>query len=205
MLTKSLRVIALVVVVLLTCSAARAASEKTQTIIVAGGCFWGVEAVFDHIKGVSKATSGYAGGDASTAHYDRVSDGDTGHAESVEITYDPAQISLEQLLDVYFKVAHDPTQLNRQGPDEGTQYRSQIFTTNAEQDIVVKRKFAQLSAAQTYSQPIVTKVEPLKAFYAAEEYHQNYLALNPANPYIIMHDLPKLAKLRIVYPELYKP
>lgn len=189
----------------LMCTAAYAESTpKTESIVVAGGCFWGVEAVFDHIKGVTKATSGYAGGEADTAHYERVSDGDTGHAESVQITYDPAQVSLNQLLDVYFKVAHDPTQLNYQGPDQGTQYRSEVFTSNAEQQKIVKDKIAALSAAHDYSQPIVTKVEPLKAFYPAEEYHQNYLAQHPTQPYIVMHDLPKLAKLRLSYPDLYK-
>lgn len=176
-----------------------------QSIVLAGGCFWGVEAVFDHTKGVIKAVSGYAGGKEDTAHYNRVSDGDTGHAESVQITYDPAQVTLDQLLDIYFKVAHDPTQLNHQGPDQGTQYRSAVFTSNPEQQKMVTEKIAALSATHEYSQPIVTTVEPLKAFYAAESYHQNYLAQNPANPYIIMHDMPKLAKLRVSYPELYKP
>lgn len=188
---------------ILMCGTAYAA-PKTETIVVAGGCFWGVEAVFDHIKGVVKATSGYAGGEADTANYERVSDGDTGHAESVQITYDPEQVSLNQLLDVYFKVAHDPTQLNYQGPDHGTQYRSQVFTSNAEQQKIVKDKIAALSAAKEFSQAIVTKVEPLKAFYPAEAYHQNYLEQHPTQPYIVMHDLPKLAKLRLTYPDLYK-
>ncbi len=176
-----------------------------ETLVVAGGCFWGVEAVFDHVKGVSKAVSGYAGGTAETANYERVSDGDTGHAESVEITYDPKDVSLNQLLDVYFKVAHDPTQLNFQGPDKGTQYRSEVFTANAEQEKAVKDKIAELTKSNRYDSPIVTTVEPLKAFYPAEEYHQNYLPRNMTNPYIVMHDLPKLAKLRLSYPELYKP
>ncbi len=211
MIKQLMRAGMLVALVMIACTIARAAttpppvpSGKTDTIVVAGGCFWGVEAVFDHLKGVSAAASGYAGGSADTAHYDRVSDGNTGHAEAVQITYDPAQINLEQLLDVFFKVAHDPTQLNRQGPDVGTQYRSAIFVKNAEQERAVKEKIAQLTTAHAYSNAIVTKVEPLNAFYAAEDYHQNYLALNPTNPYIIMHDLPKLAKLRITYPSLYK-
>ncbi|MBY0428982.1 MAG: peptide-methionine (S)-S-oxide reductase MsrA [Alphaproteobacteria bacterium] len=181
-----------------------AVPDKTEMIVVAGGCFWGVEAIYDHLKGVTKATSGYAGGGADTAHYDRVSDGDTGHAESVQITYDPSQVTLEQLLDVYFKVAHDPTELNHQGPDQGTQYRSEVFVTKPEQEKIVKEKIAALTAARTYHEPIVTKVEMLKAFYPAEDYHQNYLATHLSNPYIVMHDLPKLAKLRVSYPELYK-
>ncbi len=180
-------------------------ASKTERIVVAGGCFWGVEAVFEHVKGVVTATSGYAGGEADTANYDRVSDGDTGHAESVQITYDPAQVSLNQLLDVYFNVAHDPTQLNYQGPDKGTQYRSEVFTSNAEQEKAVKDKIAELTKAKKYSGAIVTKVEPLKAFYPAEDYHQNYLPRNMTNPYIVMHDLPKLAKLRLTYSGLYRP
>lgn len=218
MMKRLLPIIGLLVLVGVLCDMARAASIPTpvptpiagktnasmETIVLAGGCFWGVEAVYDHIKGVVKATSGYAGGDASTATYDRVSDGDTGHAEAVQITYDPSQVSLQQLLDVYFKVAHDPTQLDHQGPDQGTQYRSHVFTQKPEQEKIVKEKIAELSVAQTYKQPIVTKVDPLKTFYAAEDYHQNYLGQNLTNPYIVMHDLPKLAKLRVAYPELYK-
>lgn len=182
-----------------------AVPAHAETLVVAGGCFWGVEAVFEHVRGVSKAVSGYAGGSAETANYEQVSDGNTGHAESVEITYDPKVVSLNQLLDVYFNVAHDPTQLNFQGPDRGTQYRSQVFTSNPEQEQAVKDKIAELTKAKRYSDKIVTKVEPLKAFYPAEDYHQNYLPRNMTNPYIIMHDLPKLAKLRLTYPDLYKP
>ncbi|MDX1923070.1 MAG: peptide-methionine (S)-S-oxide reductase MsrA [Alphaproteobacteria bacterium] len=182
-----------------------AVPAHAETLVVAGGCFWGVEAVFEHVKGVSKAVSGYAGGSAETANYEQVSDGNTGHAESVEITYDPKVVSLNQLLDVYFNVAHDPTQLNFQGPDRGTQYRSQVFTSNPEQEKAVKDKIAELTKAKRYSDKIVTKVESLKAFYPAEDYHQNYLPRNMTSPYIIMHDLPKLAKLRLTYPDLYKP
>lgn len=211
MMKKIFPVLGLLALVMLLCSMARAetvpvsVSGKTESIVLAGGCFWGVEAVFEHTKGVVKAISGYAGGDAKRATYDQVSDGNTGHAEAVQITYDPSQISLQQLLDVYFKVAHDPTQLNYQGPDHGTQYRSEIFTTATNQDALVKGVMTELEATKLYSQPIVTKVSALKAFYPAEDYHQNYLALNPHNPYIVMHDMPKLAKLRSTYPDLYKP
>jgi peptide-methionine (S)-S-oxide reductase len=199
----------LFVLVMAVCALARAAppipvSGKTESIVVAGGCFWGVEAVFRHTKGVVSAVSGYAGGSAETAHYNRVGGGDTGHAESVQITYDPKQVTLDQLLNVYFKVAHDPTELNHQGPDYGTQYRSTVFTANADQEKIVKAKIAALTDAKEYNQPIVTTLEPLKAFYPAEDYHQNYLALNLGNPYIITHDLPKLAKLRVMFADLYK-
>jgi peptide-methionine (S)-S-oxide reductase len=174
-----------------------------QTAIFAGGCFWGVEAVFRHVRGVSKAVSGYAGGAAKTADYERVSTGSTGHAESVEVTYDPAQVSYGELLRIFFSVAHDPTQLNRQGPDYGTQYRSAIFFTTDEQKRIAQAYIEQLGQAKAYASAIVTQVVALPAFYPAEAYHQNYLALHPAQPYIVMHDLPKLAQLKQQFPDRY--
>ncbi len=181
-----------------------AASVKgPQTAVFAGGCFWGVEAVFRHVKGVSKAVSGYAGGAGKTADYERVSTGSTGHAESVEVTYDPAQVSYGELLRIFFSVAHDPTQLNRQGPDYGTQYRSAIFFTSDEQKRVAQTYIDQLGQAKAYGSPIVTQVVALPAFYPAEAYHQNYLALHPTQPYIVMHDLPKLAQLKQQFPDRY--
>jgi peptide-methionine (S)-S-oxide reductase len=164
-----------------------------QTAVVAGGCFWGIQAVFQHVKGVINATSGYSGGDAKTAEYELVSTGDTGHAESVKITYDPSQITYGQLLRVFFSVAHDPTELNRQGPDTGSQYRSSIFYGNDEQRKIAEAYIAQLEAAKIFPQPIVTQVVPLKAFYPAESYHQNYFQRHPDNPYIIT----MLRRLRI--------
>jgi len=184
--------------------AALAATSVTQTAVLAGGCFWGVQAVFQHIKGVQKATSGYSGGSSSTAEYETVSTGRTGHAESVEITFDPAQITYGQLLKVFFSVAHDPTQLNRQGPDFGTQYRSVIFYANEEQKRIAGSYISQLQQAQSFRRPIVTQVVPLKAFYAAESYHQNYAALHPNNPYIAFNDAPKVDRLRKQFPDLYK-
>jgi len=172
--------------------------------VFAGGCFWGVEAVFDHLKGVTDAVSGYAGGNESTAHYEIVSSGRTGHAESVQVTYDPSQITYGKLLQVFFSVAHDPTQLNRQGPDEGTQYRSVVFYNSPEQKRVAEAYIAQLNAAKVFRHPIVTQVVPLKAFYPAEQYHQNYLENNPDQPYIVYNDLPKLAHLKKQYPDLVK-
>lgn len=177
---------------------------RSQTIVLAGGCFWGVEAVFKHTKGVVETVSGYAGGKADTARYDIVSDGNTGHAESVKVTYYPTQISLEQLLDVYFNVAHNPTQLNYQGPDHGTQYRSAIFYASDEQKKEAEAKIAALDAQHLFSGPIVTKLERLDQFYPAENYHQNYAALNPMQPYIVFHDAPKVANLKKTYPNLYK-
>ncbi len=177
---------------------------KNQVAVFAGGCFWGVEAVFDHVRGVREATSGYAGGNASTAQYDTVSTGTTGHAESVRVVYDPAKVSYGQLLKVYFSVAHDPTQLNRQSPDVGTQYRSEIFTTSAGQQKVARAYIAQLTAAKAFAAPIVTRVEPLKGFYAAEDYHQDYLAHHPHEPYIVYNDAPKLVHLKQMFPALYK-
>jgi len=175
-----------------------------QTAVFAGGCFWGVEGVFDHVKGVVSATSGYSGGAADTANYETVSSGTTGHAESVKVVFDPAKVSYGQLLKVYFSVAHDPTQLNRQSPDVGTQYRSEIFTTNATQQKVANAYIAQLGAARVFAAPIVTRVEPLKHFYPAEAYHQNYLALHPDAPYIVYNDAPKLVHLKAMFPALYK-
>ncbi len=175
----------------------------SQTAVFAGGCFWGVDAVFKHVKGVSNVVSGYAGGNGDTAQYDLVSSGDTGHAESVRITYDPSRISYGQLLKVFFSVAHDPTQLNMQGPDRGTQYRSAIFFTDGEQQHVAQAYIAQLQATHTFSRSIVTQVTPLRAFYEAESYHQNYLAQHPSQPYIVINDLPKLANLQRQFPNLY--
>lgn len=176
-----------------------------QTAVFAGGCFWGVDAVFKHVKGVSKVVSGYSGGSASTAQYETVSTGTTGHAESVEVTYDPSMVSYGDLLKVFFYVAHDPTELNQQGPDSGTQYRSVIFYANDDQKKIAERDIAQLDEAKAFSGPIVTQVVPLKAFYPAEEYHQNFLARHPDNPYIVINDMPKLDLLRAKFPQLYKP
>jgi len=175
-----------------------------QTAVFAGGCFWGVEGVFDHVKGVTSATSGYSGGAANTANYETVSTGTTGHAESVKVVFDPSKVSYGQLLKVYFSVAHDPTQLNRQSPDVGTQYRSEIFTTNAAQQKVANAYIAQLSAAKVFAAPIVTRVEPLKHFYPAEGYHQDYLEQHPDEPYIVYNDAPKIVHLKTMFPSLYK-
>jgi peptide-methionine (S)-S-oxide reductase len=180
-----------------------AAAKSEQTAVVSGGCFWGIQAVFQHVKGVVNATSGYAGGSAKTAEYEIVSTGETGHAESVKITYDPSQITYGQLLRVFFSVAHDPTQLNRQGPDEGTQYRSSIFYGNAEQKRIAEAYIAQLEKARVFPGTIVTKVVPLEGFYPAEGYHQNYAAKHPHDPYIVYNDAPKVAHLREQLPDLY--
>ncbi len=180
------------------------AAPPEQTAVFAGGCFWGVDAVFKHVKGVSDVVSGYAGGKAATAHYEMVSRGDTGHAESVRVRFDPARVSYQQLLQVFFSVVHDPTQFNRQGPDEGSQYRSVIFYANAEQQKVALSYMQKLVAAHTYSAPIVTQVVPLQEFYPAEDYHQNYLALHPYQPYILFNDMPKLEQLRKQFPALYQ-
>jgi peptide-methionine (S)-S-oxide reductase len=182
-------------------SAAGAAGP--QTAVFAGGCFWGAEAVFRHTKGVTRAVSGYAGG-AKAADYETVSSGSTGHAESVQVTYDPAQISYGQLLKIFFSVVHDPTQLNRQGPDAGTQYRSAIFYVSDEQKRVAQAYVEQLTRAKVFADPIVTQVTALPAFYPAESYHQNYLALHPYQPYIVYNDLPKLTHLREQFPDLYR-
>jgi peptide-methionine (S)-S-oxide reductase len=181
-----------------------ATTKGQQTAVLAGGCFWGIEAVFDHVKGVSKATSGYSGGAANTAQYETVSGGQTGHAESVRIVYDPSQISYGQLLKVFFSVAHDPTELNRQGPDTGTQYRSAIFYGNEEQKRIAEAYIDQLNKARVFGAPIVTQVTPLKAFYAAEDYHQDYLAHHPDQPYIVYNDIPKVENLKKQFPALYK-
>jgi len=176
-----------------------------QVAVFAGGCFWGVDAVFKHVRGVSRVVSGYAGGGAATAQYQIVSTGATGHAESVQVTYDPAQISYSRLLQIFFSVAHDPTELNRQGPDEGTQYRSAIFYANEAQKKVALSYVDQLSQARVFSRPIVTQVVPLHDFYPAEEYHQNFLARHPHHPYILLYDLPKLRQLQRQFPALYQP
>ncbi|MGP0017970.1 MAG: peptide-methionine (S)-S-oxide reductase MsrA [Candidatus Sulfotelmatobacter sp.] len=183
--------------------AARATVPGKQAAVVSGGCFWGIQAVFQHVKGVISATSGYSGGSAKTAEYEIVSTGETGHAESVQIVYDPSQITYGELLRVFFSVAHDPTQLNRQGPDEGTQYRSSIFYANEEQKRIAEAYIAQLDKAGAFPRPIVTKVVPLQAFYPAEAYHQNYAALHPNQPYILFNDAPKVEHLRQEFPDLY--
>jgi peptide-methionine (S)-S-oxide reductase len=181
-----------------------ASAPGMQTAVLAGGCFWGVEAVFDRLKGVTNVVSGFAGGEKSTAHYETVSTGTTGHAESVKITFDPSQITFGQLLKVYFSVAHDPTELNRQGPDTGTQYRSAIFYMDDGQKRVADAYIRQLNAAGVFSRPIVTQVVPFHGFYAAEGYHQHFLDHNPNNPYIVYNDLPKLAALKQQYPQMCK-
>src|SRR2546425_8006862 len=178
-------------------------TKGEQTAVVAGGCFWGIQAVFQHVKGVISATSGYSGGSAKTAEYELVSTGETGHAESVKITYDPSQITYGQILRVFFSVAHDPTQLNRQGPDEGTQYRSSIFYGSDEQKRVAEAYIQQLEKAKVFPRSIVTQVVPLKAFYPAEAYHQDYAAPHPDNPYIVYNDAPKVTHLREQFPDLY--
>ena len=183
---------------------ANAAVQAEQTAVFAGGCFWGVDAVFKHVKGVSEVVSGYSGGNADTAHYEQVSEGDTGHAESVRVTFDPAKVSYQQLLQVFFSVAHDPTQLNRQGPDRGSQYRSAIFYTSAEQHKIAQSTIQQLTIARTYSSPIVTQVVPLQKFYPAEAHHQNYLALHPNQPYIVFNDMPKVEQLHKQFPAMYQ-
>jgi peptide-methionine (S)-S-oxide reductase len=181
-----------------------ASAKSKQTAVLAGGCFWGIQAVFEHVKGVSSATSGYAGGHVKDPSYESVSMGVTGHAETVSITYDSSQVTYGQLLMIYFSVAHDPTQWNRQGPDTGSQYRSAIFFTNEEQKRIAEAYIVQLDAARVYSRKIVTAVEPFKAFYRAEDYHQDYLNNNPTNAYIVYNDLPKLENLKKVFPALYR-
>jgi peptide-methionine (S)-S-oxide reductase len=180
------------------------ADKHVATAVLAGGCFWGLEAVFERLRGVSNVVAGFSGGNAVTAHYEIVSTGTTGHAESVQITYDPAQISYATLLKVYFTIATDPTELDRQGPDEGSQYRSEIFTTSDEQARIAHAAIATLTAAHAFSAPIVTKVEPLRAFYAAESYHQHFYDRNPTYPYIVYNDKPKVDALRAKYPQLVK-
>ena len=175
-----------------------------ETAVLAGGCFWGVQGVFQHVNGVTKVVSGYSGGQADTAQYETVSSGRTGHAESVQITYDPTKITYGRLLQIYFSVAHDPTELDHQGPDSGTQYRSAIFPANDMQKRVAQSYIAQLDKAHAFPAPIVTRTDPLKGFYPAEGYHQNYLTLHPDSPYIAVNDLPKVENLKRLYPNLYR-
>ncbi|MFZ0298996.1 MAG: peptide-methionine (S)-S-oxide reductase MsrA [Candidatus Sulfotelmatobacter sp.] len=182
---------------------AKAAGKGKETAVVAGGCFWGIQAVFQHVKGVHSATSGYSGGTVKNPDYETVSSGSTGHAESVKIVYDPSQVSYGELLRVFFSVALDPTELNRQGPDTGTQYRSVIFYSNDEQKHIAEAYIAQLEQAKVFRRPIVTQVVPLQAFYEAEDYHQNYAEMHPSDPYIVFNDAPKVANLRKEFPELY--
>ncbi|MEA3182397.1 MAG: peptide-methionine (S)-S-oxide reductase [Gammaproteobacteria bacterium] len=174
-----------------------------QTAVLSGGCFWGVQGVYEHVKGVKKVVSGYAGGDRTTARYETVGTGSTGHAESVQITFDPAKVSYGELLQVFFSVAHDPTQLNRQGPDTGSQYRSMISYRDDTQKNIADAYIAQLGKAGVFQRPIVTKVDPLKGFYPAEGYHQDYLAHNPSDPYIAYNDLPKIESLKRLFPDYY--
>jgi len=180
------------------------AAKTPQAAVLSGGCFWGIQAVFQHVKGVIRATSGYSGGEQKTAQYEMVSTGDTGHAESVQITYDPSQITYGQILRIFFSVAHDPTQLNRQGPDEGPQYRSAIFYGDNEQKKIAEAYIAQLDRAKVFPAPIATQVVALKGFYPAESYHQDYAALHPYNPYIVYNDAPKVAHLREQFPDFYR-
>ncbi len=179
-------------------------AADTEVALLAGGCFWGVQGVFQHVKGVTSAVSGYAGGDKATARYEVVGTGTTGHAEAVRVTFDPRQISYGRILQIYFSVAHDPTQLNRQGPDLGTQYRSAIFPTTDEQAKIAQAYIGELDKAQAFPKPIVTKIEPGKSFYAAEDYHQDFLTLNPTYAYIVINDLPKVAALERLFPDLYR-
>ncbi|MVW86122.1 peptide-methionine (S)-S-oxide reductase [Pseudomonas sp. PB101] len=177
---------------------------RSETAVFAGGCFWGVQGVFQHVKGVQDAVSGYAGGAAGTAQYERVSNGNTGHAEAVEVTFDPTQVSYGTLLQIYFSVAHNPTELNRQGPDTGTQYRSALFTKSPQQQKVAEAYIAQLDAAKSFSKPIVTKLESFNGFYPAEDEHQDFLTEHPTYPYIVINDLPKVAQLKQLYPDRYQ-
>ena len=180
------------------------AQAGSGVVVLAGGCFWGVQGVFQHVKGVTNAVSGYAGGDKRAAEYEIVSTGRTGHAESVQVTYDPRQISYGRLLQIFFSVVHDPTQLNRQGPDTGTQYRSAIFPLNDEQAEVAKAYIAQLDETHTFKSPIATRIEPGRTFYPAEGYHQDFLTRNPTYPYIVINDLPKIADLKRILPDVYR-
>jgi peptide-methionine (S)-S-oxide reductase len=177
-----------------------AATSRTEKAVFAGGCFWGVQGVFQHVKGVKNAVSGYSGGTKETAAYEAVSGGSTAHAEAVEITYNPQMVTYGELLQIYFSVAHNPTQLNYQGPDHGPQYRSEIFTTNGEQTKIAESYIAQLNKAKVYGDPVVTKVSGMSAFYPAEEYHQDFLTLNPTYPYIVYNDMPKIENLKALFP-----
>jgi peptide-methionine (S)-S-oxide reductase len=179
-------------------------SSGLEKAVFAGGCFWGVQGVFQHVKGVTNAVSGYSGGEKDSAHYEMVGTSTTGHAESVEVTYDPSKVTYGQLLHVFFSVAHNPTQLNYQGPDQGTQYRSAIFFANEEQKKVAEGYIAQLGKAKVFPQSIVTTLEPFKGFYPAEDYHQDFLTLNPTYPYIVYNDLPKIENLKRLFPALYR-
>ena len=181
-----------------------ASTSNRAVAVLAGGCFWGVDAVFKHVQGVVDVVSGYAGGDAKTASYEVVSSGNTGHAESVQVTYDPSKVTYPELLKIFFSVAHDPTQLNRQGPDRGTQYRSAIFYVDQAQRDIAERYIRQLNEAKAFPKPIVTQVAQLATFYPAEAYHQNYLALHPNEPYIVFNDMPKLAELKKEFPQRYR-
>jgi peptide-methionine (S)-S-oxide reductase len=183
---------------------ATSTAAAQDTAVFAGGCFWGIEAVFEHVKGVKSAVSGYAGGSTANPTYEQVSSGDTGHAESVQVIYDPGQVSYGKLLQIFFSVAHDPTQLNRQGPDHGTQYRSAIFYNTPQQQRVVESYIKQLAVAKTFSRPIVTQVAKLRAFFPAEEYHQDYLVNHPNQLYIVINDKPKVAALRKQFPDIYR-
>jgi len=180
------------------------AAAHTETVVLAGGCFWGVQGVFQHVKGVVSATSGYAGGAKDAAHYEMVSTGTTGHAESVRVVFDPKEVSYGKLLQIYFSVAHDPTELNYQGPDSGTQYRSAIFPTNAEQARIAKAYIDQLDHARSFGEPIVTRIEPARSFYPAEGYHQDFLTTHPRYPYIVINDLPKIENLKRLFPREYR-
>lgn len=182
----------------------KAGASHAETAVFAGGCFWGVQGVFQHVRGVTLVTSGYAGGAANTAQYEKVGTGRTGHAESVEVRYDPTKISYGKLLQIFFSVAHNPTQLNYQGPDHGTQYRSAIFPLTPEQKSIADAYISQLGAAKAYASPIVTRVEPGKPFYAAESYHQDYLVRNPNDMYIVFNDLPKIGNLKKMFPDVYR-
>jgi len=182
-----------------------AEATRPQVAVLAGGCFWGLQGMFEHVQGVTKVVAGYSGGEKATAHYEMVGTETTGHAESVEITFDPKQISYGQLLRLFFSVAHDPTELNRQGPDSGPSYRSEIFFASPSQERIARAYVEQLTKAKVFASPIVTRIEPLKAFYAAEDYHQDYLIHNPHQPYIVYNDLPKIDALKRVYPQLYRP
>ncbi|MDQ6780163.1 MAG: peptide-methionine (S)-S-oxide reductase MsrA [Candidatus Eremiobacteraeota bacterium] len=204
MRSRGLAALALFFILAIVAGSSPAQAKAEQKVVLAGGCFWGMEAVFESLKGVSNVVSGYAGGSKLTAHYDIVSTGMTGHAESVEITYDAAQISFDQILKVYFLVAHDPTQLNRQGPDSGSQYRSAIFYTNEAQKSAAQRFIQRLQDAKTFHDPIVTQLVPLQAFYPAEEHHQHFVARNPDYPYVVYNDRPKLEHLRRQFPQLVK-
>jgi peptide-methionine (S)-S-oxide reductase len=179
-------------------------AATSEVAVFAGGCFWGVQGVFQHVKGVTSAVSGYSGGDKASAQYETVSTGSTGHAESVKVTYDPRRVTYGRLLQIYFAVAHDPTELNRQGPDTGTQYRSEVFATDSAQQRIAASYIAQLEKAHAFPAPVVTKIETLKAFYPAEDYHQDFLTLHPTYPYIVYNDLPKIKALQQLFPESYR-